>query len=264
MFQNISIKINLRDSKNQIKMYDVPAASSIPYQSGVWIGATQHGGSCNFNTISITPHCNGTHTECIGHIVNEHITLSNVLINPFFKSLLISISFYIHNHNIQEKYFPSLEKDDKLLLKYNLEKSISPYLPQITQHDVEGIIIRTLPNNPDKKHRDYNIEPAPFFSNDAIQYLCQLGFKHLIVDVPSLDKAYDEGFLSNHHIFWNQPLKNYTLEPSAYPNKTITELVFIHDNIPDGIYETFIGFPNWQEDAVPSSVWIKPLEIRYS
>ncbi len=72
-----------------------------------------------------------------------------------------------------------------------------------------------------------------------------------------MDKAFDEGYLSNHHIFWNQKLKNYSLENSAFLDKTITELVFIPEEVQDGFYETFIGFPNWKEEAIPSSVWIK-------
>ena len=44
---------------------------------GQFIGDTRMGGPCNFETYSITPHCNGTHTECVGHITNERVSILN-------------------------------------------------------------------------------------------------------------------------------------------------------------------------------------------
>ncbi len=268
MFFDISLNVDLKNSEQQIRMYDVPPATSHPYQSGEWIGSTEKGGSCNFNTLSITPHCNGTHTECIGHIVNDNICLPDILTSPFFKSILITIPYHVfdmqENFISNEDYLPKLKKGDKVLLKKDLLNVLEPQLDAIKKLVVEGLIIRTLPNSESKKIMNYNEMPAPFFSNDALVYLTHLGFKHLIVDIPSIDKAYDEGLLSNHHIFWNQPIKDYSLKPSALKEKTITELVYIPDNIEDGFYETFIGFPHWKEDAVPSSIWIKPIQGKIS
>jgi len=256
---NISIPLNFQNEKNQLSMYDVPPGVSVPYQSGTWIGSTKQGGSCNFRTVTITPHCNGTHTECIGHIVNNEIFLPDILQIPIFTSLLITVPFRVYENRYQDSYLPKLENGDKIITQNDLENTIKPKLKAIQLHNIEGIILRTYPNPETKKNQNYNAEPAPFFTNDAIKYLTELGFKHLIVDLPSLDKAYDEGLLSNHHIFWKQPIKKYDLDAEANIHKTITELVYIPNEIADGIYETFLGFPTWKEEAVPSSVWIKPL-----
>jgi len=260
----IGLELNFANSKEQITMYDVPPATSKPYQSGNWIGSTEQGGSCNFRTVQITPHCNGTHTESIGHIVNDKIFLPHVLKSPVFNSLLITIPCHLYETNdnfiAKENYLPLLENGDQLLLKLDLEKIIEPQFNGIKKNKIEGIIIRTLPNSEEKKIQNYHLNFAPFFSNDAMLYLTHL-FKHIIVDLPSIDKAYDEGLLSNHHIFWNQPIKEYTLQPNAFIEKTITELVYIPDEITDGVYETIIGFPLWKEEAVPSSVWIKPIDF---
>ena len=48
----------------------------------------------------------------------------------------------------------------------------------------------------------YSINPAPFFTNDAIKYLSSLNIQHLIVDIPSIDRMNDNGILGNHRIFW--------------------------------------------------------------
>lgn len=261
MYINISIALNLQKTDSQIQMYDVPSASSIPYQSGEWIGNTEKGGSCNFSTLTITPHCNGTHLECIGHIVHDKISVPDIVSNPFFQAILISIPYRTLDKNLidsfQEHYQPKLELGDKVLTYDDIAKVLNPYLSIIRNSEVTGLIIRTLPNDSSKIKRNYNIDVAPFFTNDAIQYINSLGFEHLLVDIPSLDRAYDEGLLSNHHIFWNQSIKNYHLEDKANKNKTITELIYVPNEVLDGVYETFLAFPQWMEEAVPSSVWIK-------
>lgn len=261
MFVNISLLLDFQRSENQIQMYDVPPASSSPYQSGEWVGGTEHGGSCNFRTVSITPHCHGTHTECIGHIVNDPVYLPDILQKPVFLSLLISLPYHVYSVHqsflTNEGYLPRLYEGDKVLVKKDIEKALEPYAREIETHAVEGLIIRTLPNEISKKNCDYNKYPAPFFTNEAMELINYMVFKHLIVDIPSIDRAYDEGYLSNHHIFWNQTLKKYSLEDTAHKEKTITELVYVPDDLSDGLYETFLAFPQWKEEAVPSSVWIK-------
>ena len=73
------ISIPIKFNGSQPNTYGVKIATSIAYQDGQFIGDTRKGGPCNFETYNFTPHCNGTHTECIGHITNAvsytHLTL---------------------------------------------------------------------------------------------------------------------------------------------------------------------------------------------
>ena len=69
------ISIPLYFNGVQPNTYGVDKATSSPYQDGQFIGDTRKGGPCNFETYSFTTHCNGTHTECIGHITNERISI---------------------------------------------------------------------------------------------------------------------------------------------------------------------------------------------
>ena len=81
--------------------------------------------------------------------------------------------------------------------------------------------------------------PAPFFTNDAIDYICELGVKHLLVDIPSIDKPDDGGMLGNHRSFFKK-------------GDTISELLFIPDSLRDGFGFLQIQIPSWSLDSAPS------------
>ena len=78
---------------------------------------------------------------------------------------------------------------------------------------------------------------------DAIAFLKDMGIKHLVVDIPTIDRTDDGGMLGNHHHFFE--------EKPPY-NKTITELAFIPDSLGDGSYFMIIEIPAMQLDAAPS------------
>ena len=79
----------------------------------------------------------------------------------------------------------------------------------------------------------------PFFTNEAIEVLQNIGIKHLLVDLPSIDKLDDDGQLGNHRKFF----KN---------GETISELLYIPNNLKDGFGFLQIQIPNWNLDAAPS------------
>ena len=80
--QDISIPLDFNGE--QPNTYGVKKAASAPFKDDQFIGDTREGGPCNFETYSFTPHCNGTHTECVGHIINAvsytHLTLPTILL----------------------------------------------------------------------------------------------------------------------------------------------------------------------------------------
>ena len=104
-------------------------------------------------------------------------------------------------HETTETYDPALRPQDKLITRAALERSLSRCDPAL----LEGVVIRTIPNGPEKMTQDYaKIRPA-FFSIEGIRYLAELGVQHLLADIPSIDRLDDEGKLTNHHIFWDVP-----------------------------------------------------------
>ena len=102
-------------------------------------------------------------------------------------------------------------------------------------------------------------DPPPFFSTEAIGYLIDVGVEHLLVDFPSIDRMRDQGTLSNHRLFWNVPPSCRTLSGETGSRKTVTEMIFVPDGIPDGLYLLDIAFPAFLSDAAPCRPVIYPL-----
>jgi hypothetical protein len=68
--------------------------------------------------------------------------------------------------------------------------------------------------------------------------------------MPSIDRLDDEGKLTNHRLFWDVPRGSTNVErPSA---KTVTELVYVPDAVPDGSYVLNLQVAAFTADAAPS------------
>jgi len=225
----------------QPNTYGVPKALSNPYKDENFIGDVRKGGNCNFETYTITPHCNGTHTECIGHITAERIDLLSSLNDIIMPATLISIA----PEKSYEQYDPQLNDEDLLITKLALQQKLS----NISKDFLQGLIIRTQPNEKSKRERDYMKEQPAFFSSEAMEYLNALGVQHLLIDMPSVDRLYDDGKLSSHHIFWET---KGTEKNEQTSNKTITEMIYADDNITDGVYLMNLQIPAFVADAAPS------------
>ena len=101
----------------------------------------------------------------------------------------------------------------------------------------------------------------PLLSVEAMELVNQIGVRHLLVDVPSVDRMYDDGLLTNHHLFWNVKEKTHELSTATEQDKTITEMIFVEDEIADGLYGLNIQVPAFCSDAAPSRPMIMPLKI---
>ena len=66
-----------------------------------------------------------------------------------------------------------------------------------------------------------------------------------MLDVPSVDREDDGGKLLAHHAFWRYPQQ-------VRKDCTITELIFVPDNIADGTYLLNIQIAIFENDASPS------------
>src|ERR671917_271108 len=84
----LDISIPLVFNGAQPNAYGVERAASKPCEADDLIGDTRRGGSCNFEQITMIPHCNGTHTESVGHITNERISVHDCLRDAFIPTTL--------------------------------------------------------------------------------------------------------------------------------------------------------------------------------
>lgn len=239
--KGIDISIPLFFNGEQPNTYGVDKATSKAYKDGQFIGDTRKGGPCNFETYSFTPHCNGTHTECIGHITIERVDILSSLNEEIIASTVISVLPKKSN----EHYIPDLSSADLVITKKDLEAQ----LKNANFDFLKALIIRTLPNFEKKKKRDYMNNAPAFLSIEAMQYIVGLGVEHLLVDIPSVDRLFDEGHLSSHNIFWETKNKEFSLTTK---HKTITEMIFVPEDVKDGTYLLNLQIPAFVSDAAPS------------
>lgn len=243
----LDISIPLDFNQAQPNAYSVESATSEPYETGNLIGDTRRGGSCNFEQIKFVPHCNGTHTESIGHLTDERISIHESLKDTFIRAALVSVEIETAAES-DETYPIELDRKDKLITRRALENA----LPNSDDAWLDALIVRTLPNADDKKSRVYAGNDAPFFSTEAMNFLAEKNIKHLLFDAPSIDRADDAGKLSNHRIFWNVRADSRQLSLSSFPQRTITEMIFVADEIEDGAYLLNLQIAAFVSDAAPS------------
>lgn len=249
--QPLDISIPLNFNGPQPNIYDAPIARSKACEIGDFIGDTTRGGSCNFEKYTLIAHCNGTHTECVGHITNERISIQKVLKDSFIPSMLISVNPQKAG-DTDDTYNPPKNDKDKLITLASIENALKDLNKESSDGFTEGLIIRTLPNDTSKKSRSYMQETPPFLSIEAAKYIHSLGVKHLLLDVPSVDRTFDEGKLTGHHIFWDVKQGSHEVDGDKYSLKTITEMIFVSDGITDGRYLLNLQIAPFVSDASPS------------
>jgi len=247
----IDISIPLLFNGEQPNIYNVNIATSRAYETNGFIGDTRRGGGCNFEEHKLISHCNGTHTECVGHISFERISIHNTLKDLFIPSTLITV--YPENaFDSGDKYIPEKNAEDFMITQKILEEK----LRDCHNDFLEGLVIRTLRNDNSKKSRRYMEDPPTFFSIDAMEYIVSLNVKHLLIDIPSVDRTFDEGKLTAHHVFWNVPYESHEIDKENHSMKTITEMIYVSNEVEDGEYLVNIQIPNFVADAAPSRIFL--------
>lgn len=221
----IDISIPLRASEDNPVAWYLGAPEITPVQLGDWTGSVASGASTNFNNIRFNPHAHGTHTECAGHITRELYSINDVLKRFFFVSELISVQ-------------PEPRGEDFVITREQVETAVSG-------KDAEAVIIRTLPNDTGKLTQKYSHTNPPYLEEAVAVYLRQAGVKHLLIDLPSVDKERDDGKLLAHKAFWD-------INGKIRLDATITEFIFVPDAVPDGTYLLNLQIASFVNDASPS------------
>jgi kynurenine formamidase len=231
---DISIPLSNTD-KNPIAWY-IQKPEIEPVVFGDWIGKVSEGSSTNFNNIFFNPHGHGTHTECLGHITREFYSINQCLKQFFFIAELISIE-------------PEDIDGDLVITKNQIEKALHKGLKDAETSS--ALIIRTVPNLESKKHKNYSKTNPPYLAEEAAIFIREIGIQHLLLDLPSVDREEDEGKLLAHKAFWNVKDVN-KLNDDARLNCTITEMIFVDNEVLDGRYLLNLQISSFENDASPS------------
>lgn len=223
--QPLDLSIPLKASKENVNAWYISEPKIEPVTNGDWIGKVTEGASTNFNTIRFNPHAHGTHTECVGHITPEAISIHKTLRQFFFFAELITIT-------------PENHQKDLVITKSKIKSALGNKTPS-------ALIIRTLPNTSEKLSKQYSHTNWAYLSKEAATYIKELNIKHLLIDLPSVDKEKDEGKLLAHKAFWDYP-------KATRFDATITEMIYVPDAIKDGSYLLNLQIVSFENDASPS------------
>jgi arylformamidase len=220
------ISLPIKEGDANPNCYWAEPVTMTPIRSGDFVGSVNEGGSVNYQKLSITPHGNGTHTECFGHISADQATINQCLTEFHFIAEVISVN-------------PESTASGDLIIS---RKALAE---KIKIKTVQAIVIRTLPNVDAKRTTQYSGTNPPYLDHAATDYLVELGVEHLLIDLPSVDRESDGGKLLAHKAFWQFPER-------PRRNSTITELVYVADAIKDGLYLLNLQITSLEMDASPS------------
>ena len=184
-----------------------------------------NGAVVNFNTITFNPHSHGTHTETVGHITEKVYSINKYLTQFFFLAEVVTVA-------------PEKLGKDYVISKKQLQFALG-------NKKRDAIVIRTMPNTSEKFSKQYSNTNPTYLLEDAAEYLKSKDIKHLLIDLPSVDKEQDEGELLAHNAFWNTSGK---LRLDA----TITEFIYVSNKIEDGCYMLNLQIAPFENDATPS------------
>ncbi|WJJ97428.1 cyclase family protein [Algibacter luteus] len=223
--QPLDISMPLKSSKDNVNAWYVDAPIIEPVKDDEWIASVKDGACINFNNIHFNPHAHGTHTECVGHITEEVHSINQNLKTFFFLAEVITVA-------------PEQENGDSVISQKQIQFALG-------NKKRDAVILRTIPNTKSKLSRQYSNTNWPYLKEDAVKFLVNKGIKHLLIDLPSIDKEKDECELLGHNAFWNTTGK---LRMDA----TITELIYVSNQIEDGEYFLNLQVAPFENDAAPS------------
>lgn len=206
-----------------------------PVRTERFTGSVAEGGAVNFRDISFNPHGHGTHTETSGHIDLEANSINQVLTKYVFFANLVSLA----PQPYQGEESAEMKRGDLVISKEVVAAKFPPHFR------FDAVIVRTLPNGKDKLSKDYSNSNPPYFTAEALHYLRKAGVKHLLTDLPSVDREQDGGALLAHRAFWRSGF-------DGDKECTITEFIYVPDDVQDGNYMLHLQIAPFENDASPS------------
>lgn len=225
----LDLSVELSNDDNNPRAWYVEPPTFEPVRTEHYTGSVAEGGSVNFRDIFFNPHGHGTHTECLGHITEKVYSINERIDDYFCEAQVLTIKPREVTNHIDGA-------QDRVITVDQLVN---------VSEEVEALIIRTLPNASDKKHMNYSDTNPAYLDVAGASILIEKGIKHLLIDLPSVDRESDGGELVFHHAFWEVP---------ENPNheRTITEMIYVGNDVEDGRYILELQVAPFRNDAAPS------------
>lgn len=236
----------------QPRAFSLPPARSHPVEADEFVGDTRRGGSANCETVEMTPHGNGTHTEGVGHLTEQRISVGHAVAQPLLPAALLTVPIR-RLHKTDDTYDGVSRAGDLVICRAALQSA--------REHiDIDDAFFRSLIirlQSPLEPRDDFSGTNPPYPTTEAIDWIRELNCDHLLVELPSIDRESDGGTLPNHHRFFGLQRGQPASENSR--RRTVTELITVPGGTDDGPYALSLRFPRFELDAAPSRPIIYPL-----
>lgn len=231
--------------------FHLGGAREEPVRAGGFVGSVAEGGSVNCQSLDVRVHGNGTHIECVGHILAERVVIADVLPPPLIVGWLAHVPA-TPLHASHDQVIGQSDGADLVVTESALRQAFAPCLARGLAPG--AAVLRVSGPWP-----DFSGQNAPYFTDNAIAYLCALGIVHLLVDLPSLDREHDGGTVPAHRRFWGIAAGQRDLAGQPPSPRTVTELLAIPPDASEGLYLVNLQVPVLHSDAAPARVLLFPL-----
>lgn len=241
-------------------------AFGIPDASCAALLDTRAGATVNCETLSVCCHGNGTHTECVGHITTDRVSVQSCAVPAFGAALLVTVTATeqggaeIQQPQGRGQGRQRIERGDMVVSRDALELAVQEALASASSagfedFKFESLVVRTLPRAvpaPDGRVVFSRANP-PFFALDAMRYVRNgLRTMHLLVDLPSVDREDSGASVPCHAVFFGLEPGCKDADKAACPRATITELCSVAGDLADGAYLLSLQVAPIHMDAAPS------------
>lgn len=252
----------------------LPKSDCEPTKVGYWVGSVDQGASVNVPTVHLCVHGSGTHTECIGHITAGDINLGDLdAVPPFLPATVLSVRTERLGDSGETYDIPKASKDDVVVTKRAVQEALARTLGASLDSGfefedvrdstfVEAVVLRVAGFEAEqiKPGHSYSGKGFPFLTTDAIDFLCKdLGMKHLLINLPSVDREDDDGALLNHRAVFRFPagteapdIESLRAGNGKLPLFTVTEHCAIPQSAAEGRVLLSLQVSPIQLDAAPS------------
>jgi kynurenine formamidase len=253
----LSVAIPLDFGGPQPAAFGAPPAVARVLRGPGFVGDTRQGGSCNCEELTLVPHGNGTHTECVGHLTDDRVSVSETLRGGLCLALVVSVR-PVPAGATRESSDPAPQEGDRLVTAASLREAAGAHASLAPT----ALVVRTLPNGLERMSHPYlGPAPAPYLTREAAAWLVERSIEHLVLDLPSADRASDEGRLTAHRTFFGLPPGSHRAHDATRRHASITELAYIAPMIRDGWYLLDLQVPPFLTDAAPSRPILFPVRF---
>jgi hypothetical protein len=256
----VDLSVPVRFGETESRAFSLPPATTAAVAVGSFVGDVRRGGSCNCETHHFTPHADGTHTEGPGHLLARRLPVRVDDVVCLAALVRVTPRFL---GDVADEHSGNHRHDDFVVDAASLREALDAIVVPASVPPPSAVVVVTGPGAVRRAARFSGTNP-PYLTVEAAALLRERGVRHVLVDLPSLDREDDGGLLAAHRAFFDLPVGvgasdvEVDMEP---PPRTVTELIAVDDDVAAGLYALFLQVAPILADAVPSRPLLAPVRL---